>query len=293
MPQPEESEKYISVRLKDPALFIDSTFRFITLSEEQGIFAISGKLKADGTDGPMVIQAYRFLKEKGWDIEKSEKWVGEHKQRAGVEKRSFDAAIGFSKEEHNQIRLQGLAIPYGKLSDNPIIGMPDIKERILPGAFRKSLESGRDVMMLWNHELKYIFGRTTRKTLMLNEDEKGVNFTNFPPDSGWAKDLMPSIKRGDYNNMSFSFKDDVRAGMTLEDGKYVRNVSQATLYEISLVPVAVYETTSIGMRGADQFIVDGMILPDPTSEQKRAVAELDQFKEIEEKFNNLKKQWLK
>lgn len=293
MPQPEESEKYVSVRIKDPALFMDESFRFITISEDQGIFAIAGKLTADGSDGPMIIQTYRFLKEKGWDIEKSQKWVGEHKQRSGLEKRSFDSTIAYSIEERNTVRLQGLAIPYNQVSDNPITGMPGIKERILPGAFRKSLASGRDVMMLWNHEVKYVFGRTTRKTLTLNEDEKGVTFMNYPPDSSWAKDLLPSIKRGDYNNMSFSFKDDVKAGMTLEDGKYVRNVSQATLYEISLVPVAVYETTSIGMRGADQFIIDGMMLPDPTSEQKRTMAEIDQFKAVEEKFHNLKSQWLK
>jgi len=286
---PESTDRYHHIPIKDSGDFVEGSFATIDLSKDQGIKAVIGKLKSDPS-GPTHIQKYLFDVEK-WSMVDAKKWVDEHKQRAGVEKRSFDTAIGFSKEDHNQIRLQGLAIPYGRLSDNPIPGMPDIKERILPGAFRKSLEGGRDVMMLWNHELKYIFGRTTRKTLMLNEDEKGVNFTNFPPDSGWAKDLMPSIKRGDYNNMSFSFKDDVKAGMTLEDGKYVRNVSQATLYEISLVPCAVYETTSIGMRGADSFLLDGMILTDPSIEQKRAITELDQFKEIEEKFNNLKKIW--
>jgi HK97 family phage prohead protease len=268
----------------------DGAFEAVTQTDifaDRGIRASIGKLGEN-----VHIREYLFDKEK-WSFADADKWVTDHKQRAGVEKRSFDTVIGFSREDKNEIRLRGLAIPYNRLSDNPIQGMPDIKERILPGAFTKSLESKRDVMMLWNHELKYIFGRTSRATLSLSETNEGVSFDNVPPESGWAKDLIPSIKRGDYTNMSFSFKDDVKPGMTLEDGKYVRNVSQATLYEISLVPFAVYETTSIGMRSADRFIIDDMILPDPAAELKRAATELDHFSQVEAQFNQLKDQWLK
>jgi len=278
--------KYHQIPVEDGA-FLKESLSTIDIDADRGIRAAIGKLQSDST---IHIRAYQFDAEK-WSLSDAEKWVEEHKQRSGVERRSFDTVIGFSKEDRNEVRLRGLAIPYGQLSNNPIQGMPDMKERILPGAFRKSLESGRDVMMLWNHELKYIFGRTTRGTLQLHEDDKGVNFINNPPDSNWAKDLLPSIKRGDYSNMSFSFTDDVKPYLTLENGKYVRNVTEATLYDISLVPFAVYETTSIVMRSADQFIIDGLVLPDPSTEQKRAVAELDQFKEIEERFNELKKQW--
>jgi len=286
------NENTIRVRVKDPDLFVSDSFKTITISEEQGIKAVIGKLKSD-PEGSTHIQTYIFDKDK-WSASDAEKWVSEHKQRSGVEKRSFDTVIGFSKEDRNEVKLSGLAIPYNRLSDNPLpFEGPDVKERILPGAFSRSLQSGRDVMMLWNHELKYIFGRTTKGTLSLHETNDGVSFVNVPPESGWAKDLLPSIKRGDYSNMSFSFKEDVKPEMTLEDGKYVRNVRQATLYEISLVPFAVYETTSIGMRSADHFIYDGMVLPDPTVEQKKARAELDQFKAIEDQFNRLKDHWIK
>jgi len=258
---------------------------------DKGIRTSGGKLKSD-PDGPIYVRHFLFDQEQ-WSITEAEKWVEDNKPHSGIEKRSFDTRIAYSKEDHNEVRLRGLAIPYGELSDNPISGLrAGVRERILPGAFTKSLESGRDVMMLWNHELKYIFGRTKRGTLALNEDERGVSFTNSPPDSGWAKDLLPSIKRGDYSNMSFRFKDDVKADMTLEDGKYVRNVKQATLYEISLVPYAVYETTSVGLRGAGHLMIDGMILPDPLAEHERTIKELDQFKEVEEQFNNLKDKWL-
>lgn len=282
-------KKYHEIPVQDGD-FVKESFSTMDVNVEQGIRAATGKLRGD--DAAIHIRAYEFDAEK-WSLADADKWVSDHKKRSGVERRSFDTVIGYSKEDKNEIRLRGLAIPYGQLSNNPIQGMPDMKERILPGAFRKSLESGKDVMMLWNHELKYIFGRTTRGTLTLHEDERGVNFVNNPPESGWAKDLLPSIKRGDYSNMSFGFTEDVKPYLTQENGKYVRNVSQATLHEISLVPYAVYETTSVGMRSADRIIIDGMVLPDPGMEQKRVMDELDQFKEIEEKFNNLKNHWLK
>ena len=269
----------------------DGAFEAVTQTDifaDRGIRASIGKL-----DNSLQIREYLFDTEK-WSLADAEKWVAEHKKRSGLEKRSFDTVIGFSKEDRNEVRLSGLAIPYNKLSDNPLPWEgPDVKERILPGAFSRSLQSGRDVMMLWNHELKYIFGRTAKNTLSLRETSDGVSFDNIPPESGWAKDLLPSIKRGDYSNMSFSFTEDLKPELTLENGQYVRNVKQATLYEISLVPFAVYETTSIGMRSADRFIIDGMVLPDPTAEQKREREDLDKFKEIEDKFNQLKENWIK
>lgn len=59
-PEPEVTDKYIRIRVKDPDLFIDTTFRWVTLSEDKGIHSIQGKLKEDGTDGPMTIQSYIF-----------------------------------------------------------------------------------------------------------------------------------------------------------------------------------------------------------------------------------------
>jgi len=269
--------------------FLKESLSMMEIDEPGGIRAAIGKIRGDET---IHIRAYQFDVEK-WSLADAEKWVRDHQKKSGIERRSYDSLIGYSKEEHNMIRLRGLAIPYDRLSDNPIPGMPKMKERILPGAFTRSLASGRDVMMLWNHELKYIFGRTSRGTLKLTEEHDGVHFENAPPDSGWSKDLLPSIKRGDYSNMSFGFTEDVRPQLTLENGEYVRNVSQATLHEISLVPYAVYETTSVGMRSADRIIIDGLVLPDPGIEQKRAMDDLERFREIEKQFEAMKEKWSK
>jgi len=146
--------------------------------------------------------------------------------------------------------------------------------------------------MLWNHELKYVFGRTSNGMLRLKEDQNGVQFENLPPDVQWVKDLIPSIKRGDISNMSFSFKDNVEPKWTKEEGKNVRNVRDATLFEISVVTFPVYESTSVYSRNGDLLIVDGVVLSDVEAETKKAEVGADQFKLIEEKFNNLTKTWL-
>lgn len=289
---PDITENCLRIQVKDLDFFADESIHTVSISEDQGIKSIIGKRKAD-LGGTSEVQSYLFDKDK-WPMADAEKWVYEHKKGGGIERRSFDAEhISFSKEEHNVVHLRGLAIPYNKLSNNPIPGMPsNIKERIHPGTFRDSLSSGRDVLMVWNHELKYIFGRTSKGTLKLAEDNDGISFDNVPPESSWAKDLLPSIKRGDYSHMSFNFGDDLEPEWTLENGEYVRNVRKATLYEISLVPCAVYETTSVGARSSEFVIVDNIVLPDPVFEARMAEQDLRKFQEVEEKFNNLRQKWL-
>src|SRR4030042_5818519 len=191
----EQNKETIRIRVKAPDLFGKESFATITLSEERGIKAVTGKPKSD-PDGPTHVQVYLFDRDK-WTVAEAEKWIEEHKKRSGMEKRSFAECNLRLSIENKVATLMGLAIPYNRLSVNPIPFLPDVKEKILPGAFKRSLESGSDVMMLWNHELKYVFGRTLRGTLKLNEDENGVSFENIPPDAQWVKDLIPSIKRGD------------------------------------------------------------------------------------------------
>jgi len=54
-PEPEVTEKYIRIRVRQPGLFIDTTFRTIDISKKDGIKAVAGKLKTDGPGGSMII----------------------------------------------------------------------------------------------------------------------------------------------------------------------------------------------------------------------------------------------
>ena len=46
----------------------------------------------------------------------------------------------------------------------------DFIEKIKPGAFTRSLESGRDVLALADHDTSAVLGRTSSGTLALHED---------------------------------------------------------------------------------------------------------------------------
>jgi len=71
---------YIRIRQKDPALFVEGSFRTIDISKKDAIKAIIGRLKSN-PEGGTVIQSYLFLKEK-WSLAEAETWVEEHKGKS-------------------------------------------------------------------------------------------------------------------------------------------------------------------------------------------------------------------
>jgi hypothetical protein len=78
---PEVTEKYVRIRVRDPALFVDNSFRTVVWSADQGIHAVVGKLKSNPSDGTAV-QNYMFELAKDWTMEKADAWVKEHKDAA-------------------------------------------------------------------------------------------------------------------------------------------------------------------------------------------------------------------
>ena len=120
----------------------------------------------------------------------------------------------------------------------------DFSERIAPGAFRASLESGRDVLALLDHRADVLLGRTRSGSLKLREDDKGLAFELTLPDTQAGRDLVALAERGDLGGMSFGFiaEDEAWNGNTRE----LRSVS---LHEISVVQSwPAYQTTEVSLR---------------------------------------------
>ena len=81
---PEETENFVHVPVRDADLFVDDSFRTITISEDEGIKAVIGKLKSDPND-PTKVQKFIFDKAKDWTLEKAQSWVNEHKDSMDAE----------------------------------------------------------------------------------------------------------------------------------------------------------------------------------------------------------------
>jgi hypothetical protein len=117
-------------------------------------------------------------------------------------------------------------------------------ERIAPGAFSKSLASGRDILALLDHRADVLLGRTSSGTLKLTEDHKGLRFDLELPDTQAGRDLVALAERGDLGGMSFGFiaEDEAWTGDT-------RELRQVDLREVSVIQAfPAYRATEINLR---------------------------------------------
>ena len=140
--------------------------------------------------------------------------------------------------------IEGYAAVFGQFS----LDLGGFKEKIKKGAFTKTIKEG-DARALWNHEDKYVLGRISAKTLMLEEDDHGLKVRIEPPNSTWANDLKESIKRGDVKEMSFGFST-IKDTWTYnnEADAVERELLEVRLYEVSIVTFPAYPQTDVAVR---------------------------------------------
>jgi len=74
-------------------------------------------------------------------------------------------------------------------------------EVIRPGAFRRALLPGADVIATFNHNVDRILGRTLSGTLTLTDSAEGLRYALTLPDS--AADVRELLARGDLRGSSF------------------------------------------------------------------------------------------
>ena len=124
-------------------------------------------------------------------------------------------------------------------------------ERIMPGAFRKSLKSRNNIRMYLNHDSSMLLATSRAKTLRLMEDERGLKVEADLPDTTIGRDLSTLIQRGDVDSMSFGFSVPPKGDSWSEDGS-VRELKEVRLYEVSVVTgFPAYQATSASVRSLD------------------------------------------
>lgn len=129
-------------------------------------------------------------------------------------------------------RAAGTLVGYASTFRQPY-DMGDFWEEVEPGAFRDSLASG-DIVALVNHDSAMPLARSSRGTLRLSEDDRGLRVEIDPIDTTYARDLMTAVRAGVVDAMSFGFKVK-KDKFERRDGRVVRVLEAVELHEVSCV----------------------------------------------------------
>jgi hypothetical protein len=155
--------------------------------------------------------------------------------------------------------LEGTAISYDCLSQD----LGGFRERIMPGAFARSIKQGADVKCLLNHDANVVLGRTKSGTLQLEDTRKGLGFRcQLDKNNSAHRDVYASVKRGDLSECSFAFTvpqgGDAFDEVTQDGKRFVRRtITGANLRDVSIVAYPAYNSkgaTSVDARNADSAI---------------------------------------
>lgn len=163
------------------------------------------------------------------------------------------------------------------------------REVIKKGAFTRALSKGNDIHFLAEHDANKILASTRNNSLKLVEDDKGLLMTAEISDTSYGRDYHTLIKDGILRNMSFGFSVDKDKWRKLNDGTYTRDISDLTLYEVSVVTNPAYPQSSISARGLN--LVEEVDIPEDVEMEETNVEEKQtQDVQVEETVEQVKEE---
>ncbi len=175
-------------------------------------------------------------------------------------KRADGAGTGDSAESGPRIIGGYGAVFYSAADPGTQIELwTDTYERIMPGAFDRSIAEGADVVSLFNHDDNNVLGRTTSKSLALSVDAVGLLYgaTENTKDPQWAS-TAAKVERGDVTGASFMFfvRKQEWSLETLADGREieVRSILDVDLVEVGPVTFPWYPAATAGMRARPEDV---------------------------------------
>jgi len=122
---------------------------------------------------------------------------------------------------------------YAAVFDSPSEPLPFI-ESIAPGAFRRSLNSGREVRAFVNHDMGQVLATTKNGSLRLSEDSRGLLVEADLPNTTAGRDLAELVRTGTVHSMSFGFSVP-RGGDAWSEDRTSRELREVILHEVSVV----------------------------------------------------------
>lgn len=152
-----------------------------------------------------------------------------------------------TREDGEEKRIEG----YFSVFNSVYEIAPGMTESVAPGAFTETIDG--DVRALIDHETMYVLGRTTKGTLELRQDDKGLfGSILINPNDQDAMNAYARVKRGDVDQCSFGF--DILSEETefRDDGSCHWTITSVKLYEVSVCTFPAYAETSVEARREDK-----------------------------------------
>jgi uncharacterized protein len=173
--------------------------------------------------------------------------IEQRKAMATAERITMTAEVRAVATSDGSLKIGGYAATF----NSEATGL-NFREVIAPGAFTRALASNDPVFLLVNHDMEGIpLASTQSGTLNLRQDSTGLYMeATLDPANPKAQELSSALRRGDMDKMSFAFTVSPE-GQTREDGlRTIQDIER--LYEVSVVTLPAYDSTSVGMRKADE-----------------------------------------
>ena len=155
-------------------------------------------------------------------------------------------------------RLIGHAAVFGSRSAD----LGGFVEVVQPQAFRRSLETGRDIVATIDHDTSRLLGRTSAGTVAVTVDNHGLRYDIQLPDTQYARDLAALVKRGDIRGSSFAFRVGQEGQRWVNDsGVAVRELLDVDLVDVSVVVNPAYPAANdVALRSLDEWQqADGLV----------------------------------
>lgn len=163
-----------------------------------------------------------------------------------IERRFYQTELRVAADVDRKPHIDGYAAVFNSPSEE-IFHVKGWREIIRPGAFSKAIKSD-DVRALINHKDDRLIGRVSNRTLLLDEDEKGLRSRIFPPDTTDGRDILALIRGGYMTQMSFGFTLDDDGEHIDQQNKLREIISVKRLYDVSVVTLPAYPDTEVGLR---------------------------------------------
>ena len=173
------------------------------------------------------------------------------KAMATAERITMMAEVRAVDTEDGSLKIGGYAATFNSEAS----GL-NFREVIAPGAFTRALASADPVFLLVNHDMEGIpLASTQSGTLQLRQDSTGLYMeATLDPANPKAQELSSAVRRGDMDKMSFAFTVSPD-GQTKDAG--LRTLTDIErLYEVSVVTLPAYDSTSVGMRSVEEADLD-------------------------------------